>query len=202
MKTFVQSFLCLLTLLVLSNCASVQNQPTIIQPNMSTSTPGVMVKVISATQLKGSNGAEIPLPLNDGQVPSNAAQKGATLVQNESQQTQYQVVFEFKGQTFSTQLPFDPGEYLLIQDTPPQKLNSATASTATSTGNLTYVSNDLYILPPVGLNLYPSNAYGFFTAFPVYFSGGYYHRLPGRFNLNHGNHIHLNSGAVRARGRK
>ena len=206
MKMLAQIFAILMTLLVLSNCATVQEQQKlnvpIPQDNASKSISGVMAKVVSVTPIhKISSSERLPSP-NDAQTQIKPAQKDATAIQNEVPQTEYQVIFEFKGQTFSTQLPFDPGEQLLIQDTPPQISNAAPTNLATSLGNLTYTPNELYILPPVGLNLSPYPSYGFFTAFPVYFSGGYYHRLPGRFHLNHGDRIHLNGGGFRGRGRK
>ena len=121
----------------------------------------------------------------------------------EASATEYEVIFQYNNQTYSTQLPFDPGENLMVQsfapNTPTTNGNSSVTS-STMPGALIYGSNELYVLPPTALGYYPYPGVGFYTAFPVYFVGGYYHRLPGQYHLNPGNHFHHGGG--RSRGRK
>jgi len=206
MKIFIQCLTCLLILLVLSNCTSIQDQvktnARINQSNVSSTASGVMAKVILVTPINKTIPSSTPSSSNDSEIQASPDLKPVLPGHPTSVQAEFQVIFEFKGQTFSTQLPFDPGEYLLIQDTPPQNPNTQEASAVTAPGNLNYVSNNLYVLPPIGTNFYPYPAYGFYTAFPVYFGGGFYHRLPGRVNLNHGVRTRPSSGNTKGRGRK
>jgi hypothetical protein len=182
--------------LALSNCANLENSSQSISSSnvqtLSVTADPVVVNVISVTPLKKSS------------VLTNGDQAAANLelnTRNESSSSgqEFQVIFKYKEQTYSTQLPFDPGATLLIQASPPQIQNEQ-INRADTPNNLIYSNNDVYILAPTGMIPYPTSSFGFFTGFPVYLSGGYYQRLPGRFYLNHGQRTHSSGG--RGKGRK
>jgi hypothetical protein len=100
----------------------------------------------------------------------------------------YVVNFEYSGETFTTQLPYDPGEFLIIQPTPPAQDNSSNpndtnASNADSNAPMqlppspvTSVAGlqPMYIVPPPDLYPYPYGFGGYFAAFPYRFGGGFY----------------------------
>jgi hypothetical protein len=182
--------------LALSNCANLENSSQSISnsnvQSISVTADPVVVNVISVTPLKNSTALT-----NGDQTPANLELN--TRNENFSSGQEFQVIFEYKEQTYSTQLPFNPGATLLIQASPPQIQNDQ-INRANTPNNLTYSNNDVYILAPTGVIPYPTSSFGFFTGFPVYLSGGYYQRLPGRFYFNHGQRTH--SSGSRGRGRK
>lgn len=189
--------------LAIHGCAGI-NASQDLSPSSHAAIPAntnpVMVKVISRTPVSK------PIVVENGQpnAPTsiNSTIEGRDQVANKTAEnpSEYQVVFEYKGQTFATLLPYDPGENLLIQGDA-QNTNAPPANAyANSTINNFNGLNEIYVLPPAGWVPYPYGAYGFFTAFPVYFRAGYYHRLPGNSFYNQGNHLH-HSGA-RGRGRR
>jgi len=203
MKNFYTPALCLLLLLGLQSCAGLNSQQTsnstpIAPPLQSSATP-VMVKVISSTPISKPIIAEN----NSTQSKENGASSTEVKTESTSQSlgnaNEYQVVFQYKDQTFATILPFDPGETLMIQGEAPSNPAMAINANSTAPGMSTY-NNNIYVLPPVGMPYYPYPTFGFFTAFPVYLSRGYYHRIPISSYYNPGAHFHHNGS--RGRGRK
>jgi hypothetical protein len=112
----------------------------------------------------------------------------------------YVVTFEYSGQVFTTQLPYDPGEYLVIQSTPPAPVNTQTQGIAPApnvdpqTGavvntlpTVTGAVQPIYIVPPPDFYPYaypyPFFVGGYFAAFPYRYGGGFY---PGYYHGNWG----------------
>jgi hypothetical protein len=203
MKLFFAPALCSLLLLTLQGCAGLNSQQTSnsnpIAPPIQNSAMPVMVKVISSTPISK------PIIADNHATQSKENGTNSTEVQAEppsqslGNANEYQVVFQYKDQTFATVLPFDPGETLMIQGDAPSNPAMGINSNSTAPGTSTNINN-IYVLPPVGMPYYPYPTFGFFTAFPVYLSKGYYHRIPSASYFNPGAHFHHNGS--RGRGRK
>jgi hypothetical protein len=160
-------------------------------PSVASSAGPIMVKVLSSTPLSQPNASESTPQTND---MSNGSKDAKTPQESKSSdiKNEFQVVFEYKGQTFATVLPFDPGETLMIQGEAPQ-----TEMTSAYPG--AYPGN-LYVLPPLGMPYFAYPAFGFFSAYPVYYSRGFYHRFPTPYYNNPGSRFHPIG--PRGRGRK
>ena len=175
---------CALCSFTLSSCSHLDNlsQQSLntISHNRQSSTAPVLVNVVKVIPVKKSTSTitEEKISIDTDLKPSDKS--------NDSAQ-EYQVIFEYKDQTYSTQLPFDPGANLLIQASTPL-LQGETANIINAPGSPMYSNNEVYVVAPSLVNPYPTSFNGFFIGFPVFYSGGYYQRLPGRFYLNHGNH--------------
>jgi len=181
---------CSLFFVVLSNCAHLENlsHSNSNAQNFQISADPVLANVISVTPIKKSSAA------NNGDQSTADLELNSTN-NNFSSNQEFQVIFEYKDQTYSTLLPFDPGATLLIQATLPKIQNAEPIPNV-----FTYSNNDVYILAPAGINRYPTPYFGFYTGFPVYLNRGYYPRPPGKFYLNQGKHNHFPGS--RGRGRK
>lgn len=140
----------------------------------------VLVNVVKVIPLKESSST-----ITDEKINSDTDFKASD--KNSGRAQEFQVIFEYKGQTYSTQLPFDPGANLLIQASAPL-LQGEPANFINSPGSPIYSNNEVYVVAPSLINPYPTSFNGFFIGFPVFYNGGYYQRLPGRFYLNRGNH--------------
>ncbi len=215
-------YLCALALhalmvLGIQGCATQNTAQSLKTDSMSTlprsAAPPVKVKVIRATpitkpilaesktavakdlqaQLTDPNPDSKPDSTPDSKTDAQTAEN-APLLENTGE---FQVIFEYKDQTFATVLPFDPGESLLIQGEAPSvsgaELNPATNSPGA------YLNNNVYVLPPLGMPYYPYPAMGVFSAFPVYINRGFYHRIPGGHYLPPGARPHPTAPRSRAK---
>ncbi len=127
----------------------------------------------------------------------------------------YVVTFEYSGQVFTTQLPYDPGEFLIIQSTPPAQMSAQAPGNMTTSsaepqvgapaGTLPTVVGavqPIYIVPPADFYPYsypyPFFVGGYFAAFPYRLGGGFY---PGYYHGNWGHRAGFGGGG-RGHGRR
>jgi hypothetical protein len=168
-----------------------------------------------------------PRPLLPGQLQVKVTSVTPTVVPpqegsgNTKSSVFYTVNFEYSGQIFTTQLPYDPGEYLVIQSTPPAPLNGPTQSNnnvaqsgevppgALAPNSVTsppVIGNvqPIYIVPPPELYSYPYpypypfGFGGFIVAYPYRWGGGFY---PGYYHGGWAHHAGFGGGG-RGHGRR
>jgi hypothetical protein len=158
--------------------------------------------------------------LQPGQVQVKVTNVTPTVVppqegSNNPSMAYYVVTFEYSGQVFTTQLPYDPGEFLIIQSTPPSQINAqaqgippspnADPQAGAAINTLPAVAGavqPIYIVPPPDFYPYPYPypffVGGYFAAYPYRFGGGFY---PGYYHGNWGHRAGFGGGG-RGHGRR